>query len=477
MTLPPPLRPLELAVRRRAHLVPDPVRNRLRARLAFREPLLAGQLAAWDQPLVASGTGHTPPAPAGPAGNPPDDAPHAEHPAPRGPDVISCALVTGPMTYGGLAGVVADLARGLAGHGVDVHVAAVGDAEAPPVGRAAAELISAGIGVSHLARSEFGTWLTAVSPDVMSSHGAPDWALRTARTLDVPVVDTLHGGHSFFGQERIRAARRAALSSTVVAVSDMVRTQFLAACPAMPADAVVTIPNGTRFPGFDPLARATTRRAWGIDREFVFVSLARFSVQKNAFGLVAAFRELDQERYPSHLVLAGDVDDPGYVAQVIRLRDRAPHPERIHLRQSGPPTRLLAGADCFVLNSFFEGWALASMEALAAGLPTISSEVAGAREQLTAAQPVGHLIGNPLGDPLAANWQSTARHKFGRQVNREQLTQAMQDVFEKREEWARERSRIAEESLRRFAMDSVYRRHAHVLAATAAGAPATSPRT
>ena len=46
------------------------------------------------------------------------------------------------------------------------------------------------------------------------------------------------------------------------------------------------------------------------------------------------------------------------------------------------PPHLLAAADGFVLDSFFEGWSLASMEALFAGVPMVLSEVGGAREQI-----------------------------------------------------------------------------------------------
>lgn len=477
MTMHPTLRTLALTARRHAHRVPEPIRERLRASEAFRAPV-PPELEAWDAPLMA-----TSPSPAASRSEVAASPRGAGRPigsvsvgVPR-PGAISCVLITGPMAYGGLAGVVADLARGLSGCGVRVHVAVLGDAAPPPIGRLAAQLITEGVLVSHLARSGFADWLATVSPDVVSAHGTPDWSLRAANKLGIPVVDTLHGGHTFFGAGRSEAARRAELSSTVVAVSGMIRTQFLSACPSVSPERVVTIPNATAAPVFEAGTRAGTRRRWGVDREFVFVSLGRFSVQKNAFGLVAAFCALDQVRYPSHLVVAGDVDDPGYAAQVTRLRDRSKHPDRVHLRRSGPSHDILAGADGFVQNSFFEGWALASMEALVAGLPTISSEVAGAREQLTSARPVGRLVDNPLGDPLAADWQSTDRHKFASQSNRDQLVQAMQEVIEHRDEWARDRPRIAAESRQRFDLGAFARRHTEVLSATAAGEspPSTWP--
>jgi hypothetical protein len=78
-----------------------------------------------------------------------------------------------------------------------------------------------------------------------------------------------------------------------------------------------------------------------------------------------------------------------------------------------------------VLNSFFEGWSLASMEALCAGVPVVGSDVVGAREQLGTDRSRGYLIRNPLGDPLDVNWTAIEAVAYARQTNREELTEAM----------------------------------------------------
>ena len=60
---------------------------------------------------------------------------------------------------------------------------------------------------------------------------------------------------------------------------------------------------------------------------------------------------------------------------------------------------LLAGADAFALEFFFEGWSLASVEALFAGLPVVLIKVGWAREQVGDDQRRGLVVSNPLGDP------------------------------------------------------------------------------
>lgn len=133
------------------------------------------------------------------------------------------------------------------------------------------------------------------------------------------------------------------------------------------------------------------------------------------------------------------------------------------------PATLLAAADVFVLDSFFEGWSLASMEALFAGLPVVLSEVGGAREQIGDTPERGYLVANPLGDPLAVNWESMAAARFRPQANRDALVAAMDSLIAEREHYLSNRSRLATESATRFSADTCLAKHTAVLTAVANG--------
>jgi glycosyltransferase involved in cell wall biosynthesis len=137
----------------------------------------------------------------------------------------------------------------------------------------------------------------------------------------------------------------------------------------------------------------------------------------------------------------------------------------VHLRDNiADPARLLAAADAFVLNSFFEGWALASMEALCAGLPVVVSDVGGAREQVgSIEQGRGHLVPNPIGDPVRVNWETIREARFQRQANRGALVSAMSALVSERSEWRSARDRLIRESAERFDPEVCLRRHALVL--------------
>jgi glycosyltransferase involved in cell wall biosynthesis len=130
----------------------------------------------------------------------------------------------------------------------------------------------------------------------------------------------------------------------------------------------------------------------------------------------------------------------------------------------------LAAADAFVLDSFFEGWSMASMEAIFTGLPAILSEVGGAREQVGENGCRGLVVENPLGDPEVIDWQSIRRERFRSQVNRSALVEAMCAIIAERDRWQNAREELRAEAMGQFSIDLCVERHAEVLTRAAANA-------
>jgi glycosyltransferase involved in cell wall biosynthesis len=430
----------------------------------------------WSGPLIAGrepageGRGSEPRAALEAAGPPAADGP-PEQPA----DGLRCLLVTSALDVGGLDEVVVFLARRLPRRGIRtavLHASEKGAPDGVPSGRLGRLLREQGVETVELANGAGARWLEAWRPDVISAHGAPPWVLDAAGRLAVPYVDTLHGMHSHFAADWRSEAERGRRLAGIVAVSDLVRRQYLAGNPGFPRERIVTIANGVDDQRRLPCDRDEMRARLGLRAEYLFVSLARHCLQKNTYGLVAAFGEV-AARYPeAHLVIAGQPVDPLYFAQVLRLRAGLACRDRIHLRHHTPnPAALLAAADGFVLDSFFEGWPLASMEALYAGVPVVLSEVGGAGEQVGAGGERGRVVPNPLGDPWRVNWTTMREACYGRQANREALVAAMGSLIERRAFWAAARQRLAGESGVRFHPDRCLASHAQVLAAAARGAP------
>jgi glycosyltransferase involved in cell wall biosynthesis len=388
---------------------------------------------------------------------------------------LKCLLVTSDLDAGGMDEVVVFLARRLPHHGIStavLHASVEGTPDGIPTGRLGRLLLEYEVEVVEFAYAEGVKWLETWRPDVISAHGAPPWILDVATRLSIPYIDTLHGMHSHFDTDWTMEAERSQRLTGIVAVSDLVRQQYLDGNPAFPPERIVTIPNGV-----DDERRATgdrerIRKLLGIKDEYLFVSLARHCLQKNTYGLVAAFEDLAALHPEAHLLIAGRPDDLPYYSQLLRLRSHLACRDRVHLRDHTPnPAQLLVAADGFVLNSFFEGWSLASMEALYIGVPVVLSEVGGACEQVGENGERGHVISNPLGDPLQVNWETMRKARFARQVNREALVSAMSSLITERASWLNRRQQLINESAARFHPDQCLRNHAQVLKAAVHGEP------
>jgi glycosyltransferase involved in cell wall biosynthesis len=380
---------------------------------------------------------------------------------------LRCVLVSHLLDVGGTEEVLAFLARRLPDHGIDTTVMFTRPAPGT-VSRLAVALRSEGIEVVEVDETTVGAALDAHRPDVISAHGPPEWWMEAASERGIPYLETLHGMHSFFGIDWAAEARRSRGVTRFVAVSELVRRQYLAGNSALDPERIVTVPNSVDQARIPRLDRAACRAWLGLDDEFLFVSLARFTLQKNPFGLIAAFDEVATERPDVHLLIAGRPDEHAYPHQVRRLRDELAARDRIHLRDHAPwPAVPLAAADAFVMDSYFEGWSLASMEGLYAGLPVVLSDVGGGREQVGETGERGYLVPNPVGDPLAVTWETIGETLYSEQPNRAELVQAMARVADERSTWSARREDLRTESAARFHPDHALRGHAAVIRAAA----------
>jgi glycosyltransferase involved in cell wall biosynthesis len=389
------------------------------------------------------------------------------------PSSLRCLVATVDLDVGGMGEVVASLVRGLPGQGIDTSVLHLGstapnDPGRGSAGRLAQELREQGVPVAFVETEADGRrWLADNRPDVISAHIAPDWLFAAADGLGIPVVETLHMAAMPGAASSDVARRRGA--TRFVTVSEVVREHLLASHPDLGADRVVAIPHGVAVEGLPDVDREEIRARLGIRDELLFVSLARYSLEKNPYGLVQAFEEFARSHPEAHLLVAGRVDDPAYAQQVRRLADRSQAAPHIHLRDHLPhPAALLAAADAVVVDSFFEGGPLVSMEALCMGTPVIMSDVGRAREHVGPDGRGGHVVPNPLGD-LPITWETIRTARFGPQANRGALVGAMEAVARERDRWAAERTGLAHDSRHRFDIDRCLQQHAAILTGAAAG--------
>jgi glycosyltransferase involved in cell wall biosynthesis len=172
---------------------------------------------------------------------------------------------------------------------------------------------------------------------------------------------------------------------SVVCVSEAVRSRLVESYKFRPQK-TITIHNGidaSRF-RFDPILRATTRRAWGIPtQDLVFGAVGRLAPVKAYNVAIAAFKELRSSIRERRLwlVLVGDGPSRQELVQLVkdnRLQDWVKFP--------GPterPWEIYPAFDVFIMPSLLEGLPHALLEAMASECPPIASEVGGIPEIIT----------------------------------------------------------------------------------------------
>jgi len=162
----------------------------------------------------------------------------------------------------------------------------------------------------------------------------------------------------------------------VVAVSEPIRQELLAA--GVPADRISRIANGLDVIPFQqpllPTERAAVRAGLGVGPGRLAVGMVgRLGSEKGhnlALQAVAALRA----RFPQLvLVIVGDGPLLADLQEVVLRLDLGQHVVFCGQRQDIPD--ILRALDAFILPSLTEGLPMALLEAMAAGLPAVASQV------------------------------------------------------------------------------------------------------
>lgn len=199
--------------------------------------------------------------------------------------------------------------------------------------------------------------------------------------VSVPTVVTVHDVSFLEHPEYFTVARRSQLSLTVgrtvkraariVTVSEFSRAAILRAYDIAP-EKVRVIPNAAN-PEFRVIGRERAQRAvearLGFEAPFV-LSVGDLQPRKNQIGLIAAFAKLltQHPQLKHHLVLTGK--ETWFTPKVREAARTSGFASRIHFTGFVSDEELLElynACECFVFPSFYEGFGLPILEAMACG--------------------------------------------------------------------------------------------------------------
>jgi colanic acid/amylovoran biosynthesis glycosyltransferase len=187
---------------------------------------------------------------------------------------------------------------------------------------------------------------------------------------------TMHGPTEFFDVERFHLAEKVEQADLVVCISDFCRSQLMALVGPDHWDRLVVVHCGVDLSRY-PLREAPASPG---PAPFQLLSVGRLVPEKGQALLLEAVRLLKDREVPVSLTLAGDGQD----RPRLEARSRALGLEGIvrfvgSVSQDTMP-ELFAAADIFCLASFAEGVPVVLMEALASGVPVITTAIAGVPE-------------------------------------------------------------------------------------------------
>jgi sugar transferase (PEP-CTERM/EpsH1 system associated) len=236
-------------------------------------------------------------------------------------------------------------------------------------------------------------------PDILHTHawGTLCEGLVAGRLAGVPVI--VHGEHGTLqtGPWQVRAQRWAwAQVDQVLSVSSRL-AQRMSERIGFPADRIRTIRNGVDLSRFLAADRQRSRAQLGIGAgELVIGTAGRLVDVKDQRTFVSAVAMLRARGVECSAVIAGEGPLRAALERQIRHSGLEAHVRLLGHRSDLPA--VLAALDVFVLSSLSEGLSNTILEAMAAGLPVVSTRVGGADELVDEGR-TGLLV--PAEDPAA----------------------------------------------------------------------------
>ena len=297
---------------------------------------------------------------------------------------LTIVHILDPGFAGGMQSVVRGLAIGHHQRGHELHVIGVVETRADdhPFLRT---LIESGVYVHGLQvasrsylreRRLVRDLLREIGPDVVHTHGSRSDVIDSgvARKLGIATATTLHGSSKLGGRTIIHEwlqHRMLGKFDAVIAVSRRIVSELES--EGVAAGRVHCIPNAW-VPSIAPLTRERARLELGLDLEGTVVGwVARMIPVKDCESFVNAFAAC--RGLPVTAAIIGDGPERAQAEALVQRLGLAPQVRFCGRREDAG--RLFPAFDAFVLSSRTEGTPITLLEAMAAKVPVVSTDVGG----------------------------------------------------------------------------------------------------
>ncbi len=222
--------------------------------------------------------------------------------------------------------------------------------------------------------------LSGIQPKLLLSHYSTRGAKYSAK-LEVPLIQMIHNIYMWFTPEQLKEFQVAAGYTDAFITNSEFTTRYSVERLGIPSKKCRFIPFGIeleKIKGLDfPKVRKEMRENLGIsEKDFVFLSVGAVNHQKNLISAVKAFHLASKRCLGGKLILVGPGYEKELLEQITQYITRNNLSDSIiYVGESSEVQSFYAMADAFVCCSFFEGGPLVLLEALAANLPIVTTEV------------------------------------------------------------------------------------------------------
>jgi UDP-glucose:(heptosyl)LPS alpha-1,3-glucosyltransferase len=245
--------------------------------------------------------------------------------------------------------------------------------------------------------------------DILQPHGGVHWAWfwRSLNAYGHPVLRTIKFlGRVFSPKQWVsgwieNAPYQRGCLQAVVAISDMVK-QDIMRWYRLPEERVTVVYNGVDIDHFHPRNRQyreEIRRHHGIGEEIVILFVSNNFRMKGLDVLMKALGKISKENHPPFRLL---ILGRGRRGSYLRLaKNTGISKEIVFAGSTHDPEKYYGASDFLVHPTFYDACSLTVLEALASGLPVITTDSNGASGIITQGQE-GFVISNPRDEQTLA---------------------------------------------------------------------------
>lgn len=200
------------------------------------------------------------------------------------------------------------------------------------------------------------------NPKVCTLHGIPEINIKKRKNFMIWSIYTFIERYSLSRLDKLIAVNRSA-------------KQYYSKKKRNLDDKTVVIPVGIDMEMFKPLDKGKMREKYGFNQEeTIILYIGRFSVEKDLELLLKAFKDLIPEIPKARLILLGKGPEDERLRKIVKTQHIDGVTFMKPVKHEDIP-EIINCADVLTLCSLFEGMPTVVLEALACGVPVVSTDV------------------------------------------------------------------------------------------------------